>query len=136
MKRFTDEPRIDQNASTFGGASLGLDYTSREVNFRMKTSVAAVFLAILALASEAQAADTLTSNPVFERNCAKCHGKKAEGRHFGGPSLRSEKVRAATADGLRSMIINGKGRMPKFGAKLPAAEIDKLVQQIEAFATN
>ncbi len=76
----------------------------------------------------------LAANPIFEKNCAKCHGKTARGRHFGGPSLRSEKVAAASADDLRHMIANGKGRMPKYGAKLSAADIDKLVEEIQAGA--
>ncbi len=75
---------------------------------------------------------TLTSNPVFEKNCAKCHGKSAEGRHFGGPSLVSEKTIATPADDLRTIITNGKGHMPKYSGKLSAEEIDTLVQQIRA----
>ena len=30
------------------------------------------------------------------------------------------------------MILNGKGRMPKFGDKLSADQIDKLVAEIQA----
>lgn len=74
----------------------------------------------------------LTANPVYEKNCAKCHGKTAEGRHFGGPSLVSEKVGAASGDDLKSIITNGKGHMPKYGEKLKPEEIDALVQQIRA----
>ena len=84
-----------------------------------------------ALAAWAQSETTLTSNPVYEKNCAKCHGKTAGGRHFGGPALVSEKVAAASADDLRNMIANGKGHMPKFAGKLTPEEIDTLVQQIE-----
>jgi mono/diheme cytochrome c family protein len=73
---------------------------------------------------------TLTANPVYTKNCAKCHGKTAEGRHFAGPSLTSPKAAAMSADDLRSMIANGKGHMPKFAAKLKPEEIDALVQQI------
>ena len=75
---------------------------------------------------------SLTANPVFTRNCAKCHGKTAEGRHFGGPSLISEKTAAASADDLRDIITNGKGHMPKFEAKLKPEEIEALVAQIQA----
>lgn len=74
----------------------------------------------------------LTENPVFRRECAKCHGKTAEGRHFAGPSLVSEKTAAATADELREMIANGKHRMPKFAGKLTPEEIGTLVEQIKA----
>jgi len=75
---------------------------------------------------------TLTANPVFQNNCAKCHGKTAEGHHFGGPSLISEKTAAISADDLRKLISNGKGRMPKYGSKLTPDDIDTLVQQIKA----
>jgi cytochrome c551 len=75
---------------------------------------------------------TLTSNPVFEKSCAKCHGKTAEGRRFGGPSLISEKVAATSAGELQNIIAQGKGHMPKYGGKLTTEEIDALVQQIRA----
>jgi mono/diheme cytochrome c family protein len=71
---------------------------------------------------------------VYEKNCAKCHGKTATGRHFGGPALNSEKVANATPDDLRNIITNGKGRMPKYAGKLSPEQIDALVQQINAFA--
>ena len=72
----------------------------------------------------------LTANPVYKKNCAKCHGKTAEGRHFGGPALASDKAGAMSADELRTMITKGKGHMPKFEGKLTPEEIDTLVQQI------
>ena len=75
---------------------------------------------------------TLTSNPVFQKNCAKCHGKTAEGRHFGGPSLTSEKSTAMSAADLRAILTNGKGHMPKYAGKLTPEEIDTLVEQIKA----
>jgi mono/diheme cytochrome c family protein len=75
---------------------------------------------------------SLTANPVFQQNCAKCHGKNAEGRHFGGPSLASEKIKAASSDDLRTIISNGKHRMPKYAGKLTAEEINTLVEQIKS----
>jgi mono/diheme cytochrome c family protein len=84
------------------------------------------------LAQDQPAPSSLTANPVFEKNCAKCHGKSAEGRHFGGPSLISEKAAGISADGLRGIVTNGKGHMPKFSDKLTSEEIDTLVQQIVA----
>ncbi|MGC2185919.1 MAG: cytochrome c [Terriglobales bacterium] len=77
---------------------------------------------------------TLTANPVFQKNCAKCHGKTAEGRHFGGPSLTFEKSRAMSAADLRTIITNGKGHMPKYAGKLTPEEIDTLVDQIKALS--
>jgi len=75
---------------------------------------------------------TLTTNPVFEKNCAKCHGKTATGCHFGGPSLASERVNATSPDDLLNIIPNGKDRMPKYACKLTSEEIDTLVQQIKS----
>jgi mono/diheme cytochrome c family protein len=77
---------------------------------------------------------TLIANPVFQKNCAKCHGKTAEGRHFGGPSLISDKTSAASDDDLRNIIANGKGRMPKYASKLTREEINTLVQQIKTLS--
>lgn len=75
---------------------------------------------------------SLTGNSIFQEQCAKCHGKTAEGRHFGGPSLISQKVTAASADDLRNIITEGKDRMPKYASKLTAEQIDTLVEQIKA----
>lgn len=98
-------------------------------------AVCSLFFALTATFAQTQTADTtLITNPVFQKNCAKCHGKIAEGRRFGGPSLSSEKNTADRADGLRYIITNGKGRMPKYVNKLTSEEVETLVQQIEALS--
>lgn len=103
----------------------------------MKNRVTAILVwfafLLSSTAQTAPAGSTLTENPAFQKNCAKCHGKTAEGRHFAGPALMSEKVASASIDELRNIVTNGKGRMPKFAEKLTAAEIDTLVQQIAVF---
>ena len=91
-----------------------------------------LFALTAAFAAIPPAASSLTTNPVYEKSCAKCHGKTAEGRHFGGPSLISEKTAASSSEDLHNIINNGKGHMPKFAGKLTAEEIDALVQQIQA----
>ncbi len=77
---------------------------------------------------------TLTANPVFQNTCAKCHGKTAEGRFMAGPSLVSPSATSMSADDLRNIITNGKGRMPKYSAKLSSEEINTLVRQIKSSA--
>jgi mono/diheme cytochrome c family protein len=103
----------------------------------LKTQVLAVYAIFLCMAvpGVAQTPDpgsALTSNPVFHKECAKCHGKAATGRHFAGPSLVGEKVASATPENLRNIIENGHGRMPKFGGKLAPADIEALVNEIQA----
>jgi mono/diheme cytochrome c family protein len=103
----------------------------------MNTKILAIFIcagylwfASSSLCARAAAEANLLTNPVYEKNCAKCHGKTAEGRHFGGPSLISGKTKTMSADELRDLINNGKGRMPKYSSKLSSEEINQLVEQI------
>jgi mono/diheme cytochrome c family protein len=99
---------------------------------RLTVALCSLFFALAAaFAQNAPSDATLTADPVFRKNCAKCHGKTAEGRHFGGPSLVSEKAAATSSDDLRNIISNGKGRMPKYAGKLTSEEIDTMVQQIK-----
>jgi mono/diheme cytochrome c family protein len=93
---------------------------------------AIAFLLAVPVYGQAPQDAPLTTNPVYEQNCAKCHGKTGGGRTFAGPSLVSEKALSMSADDLRSTIANGKHRMPKFADKLSAAEVDLLVAQIRA----
>jgi len=100
---------------------------------RPTIAVCSLFFALTTVPAQTPPSDaTLTANPVFHKNCAKCHGKTAEGRYFGGPSLISEKTAATSAGDLRNLITHGKGRMPKYAGKLTSEEIDTLVQQIKA----
>ena len=99
---------------------------------RVLVLIVTAFAAPVVLRAQPPSDASLTSNPVFVKQRAKCHGKTAEGRHFGGPALVSEKVAAASAEDLTKIINNGKGRMPKYADKLKPEEIDILVQQIKA----
>ena len=97
--------------------------------------LAAPSLLLFALAAHAQDAKpegSLAANPIYQQNCAKCHGKTAQGRFMAGPSLVSEKATAMSTDDLRNIITNGKHHMPKFGEKLSVADIDAMVDQIRA----
>jgi len=93
-----------------------------------------VLLSVLGFARERNPnADILTANPIYHKNCAKCHGKNAESRLFShAPSLVSDKTAALSAEDLRAIIVNGKGEMPKFGGNISAVDLDALIQQIKA----
>lgn len=95
--------------------------------------IASLFsLSLSSAFAQSTPSETLAADPVFQSNCAKCHGKDANGRFMAGPSLISKKATALSTDELHNMIVNGKGRMPKFGDKLSADQIDKLVTEIKA----
>ena len=111
-------------------SDLEIPHCARYILSRSPVSLAllAVILPVMAVAQSA--APQLTGNPIFEKQCAKCHGKTAEGRHFAGPSLVSGKATSLSEEELRNVISNGKGRMPKYAGKLTPEEIDTLVHQI------
>jgi mono/diheme cytochrome c family protein len=99
----------------------------------LATAITSSFFALTStFAQNPPEATGLLANSVYVKDCAKCHGKTAEGRHFGGPALISSKTAAASADDLHNIIANGKGHMPKFTGKLTPDEIDTLVKQIQA----
>lgn len=98
--------------------------------FQMLTA-ACVFAAFTA--SSIAQSSALASDPVYDKNCAKCHGKSAEGRHFGGSSLVKS---AVSEDELKAIIANGKGHMPKFAGKLTDDQIAALAREIKALSAN
>ena len=101
--------------------------------YRHTIAVCSLSFALPAALAQAPKSDTsLTGDPVFQKNCTKCHGRTAEGRHFGGPSLISEPATSRSADDLRAIITNGKHHMPKYGGKLTPEEINALVDEIKA----
>jgi mono/diheme cytochrome c family protein len=91
----------------------------------------ALVIVIPCVASAQSTSSELTGNPIYQKQCAKCHGNTGEGRHFGGPSLVSGKSTTHSDEELRNMIIKGKGRMPKYGGKLTPEDIDTLVRQMK-----
>jgi len=99
----------------------------------LAAAVSASFLVFATASAQIPPAESgLLANSAYVKNCAKCHGKTAEGRHFGGPPLISEKTAAASTEDLRNIIANGKGHMPKFASKLTPEEMDTLARQIQA----
>jgi mono/diheme cytochrome c family protein len=100
--------------------------------FRFTLILASLLAAQIKVTAQTIPDASLLANPIFQKNCAKCHGKTAEGRHFGGPSLVSEKIKASSKEDLLNIITNGKGRMPKYSRKLASEEIKTLVQQIRS----
>jgi len=107
-------------------------------NYRIAFAAAgSLFLTFVVASAQSSSPITgLSSNPTYARNCAKCHGKTAKGRRFGGPSLASIKVASTSDDDLRNIIINGKGHMPKYEGKLTPEEIDALVHEIRGLNTQ
>ncbi len=103
------------------------------MNLCQRLLIATCTLALLGISSFAQSPGSLTADPVYEKSCAKCHGKTAEGRHFGGPALTKSTM---ADDELKTIIANGKGHMPKFAGKLTDEQIASLATEIKALSAN
>jgi cytochrome c551 len=97
-------------------------------------AVCSLFIGFTAVFAQGPASDaSLITNPTYQKSCAKCHGKTAEGHTFGGPSLIFKKsAPVSTTEDLRNIIANGKGHMPKFAGKLTAEQIDELARQVQS----
>lgn len=95
----------------------------------MKLRFLAVPCILAAAALAQQPAQPLTMDPVYQQNCAKCHGKDGEGHMFAGPSLVKSKK---SIDDLRRIINNGKGHMPRFSGVLTDQQINTLMNEIMA----
>lgn len=75
---------------------------------------------------------------IYGRKCASCHGKDGRAKTFKAkfnsarnltdPQWQSE----VSNERLFNSIMNGRGRMPAFGKKLPEAEINSLVTHVRS----
>jgi mono/diheme cytochrome c family protein len=63
---------------------------------------------------------------VYLTQCATCHGADRKGV-AGNPALTPDTIATLGADQVRSIIVNGKGRMAGFGGKLSGDQLDALV---------
>jgi mono/diheme cytochrome c family protein len=67
---------------------------------------------------------------LYERHCARCHGKDGAKGSFGAKDLRQSILPDAA---IIQQIEKGKGFMPPFRKKLTANEISEVVLYIKSF---
>ncbi len=91
----------------------------------MKTTL---LLACCLVASAAFGQSSLSSDPNYQKQCAKCHGKNADGKHFGGPALTTTQL---SLDDVKAVIENGRNKMPAFKGKLTDDRIFALAAEIK-----
>ena len=84
------------------------------------------------------AQDTADASKLFDRNCAKCHGKDGRAKTFRGKLTGARNLTDAgwrinlSDERLFNSITNGRGKMPSFGKKLSSAQIESLVAHIRS----
>lgn len=76
---------------------------------------------------------------LFNRHCAKCHGRDGRAKRFRGMMLGARNLtdpkwqEEATDERIATAIRKGPGPMPSFAEKLSDAEIDTLVAYVRQF---
>jgi mono/diheme cytochrome c family protein len=98
------------------------------VAFGTGIAVVAAMLCVSARPDEKSAA-------TYKQKCASCHGAdgKAEspaGKAMKVPSFASPETKAKSDKELGDIIANGKGKMPKYGASIPADDIKAMVAYV------
>jgi mono/diheme cytochrome c family protein len=92
-------------------------------------SVATVFSPIQTHAQDSKTVMVHAGQEVFAKNCMQCHSIN-QGQVMFGPSLYAEmkkpEGKKSSAE-VRTIIKNGKGKMPAFGEKLTPEDTDKLL---------
>jgi len=79
--------------------------------------------------SAATAAKAHAGQQIFEKNCMQCHAV-IEGQYSFGPNLFGEMKSPhpkKTAAEVRTILKDGKGKMPSFADKLTAPDTDNLI---------
>ena len=65
---------------------------------------------------------------IYEKNCAKCHGKDGAKKAFGVKSLQKSLL-SATEN--YEIIANGKGKMPSWKADLTPQQINQVIEYLD-----
>jgi mono/diheme cytochrome c family protein len=92
-------------------------------------------LCCLAVPSAMQA--QFDADKTFKANCVLCHaadgsGNSPTGKAMHAKDLRSDEVQKQGDPALSEVITKGRGKMPKFGAKIKPDDVTKMVAYIRA----
>jgi cytochrome c6 len=95
--------------------------------------IALVLVLVFSLAG--MASTDSNGKSLFTSKCALCHGADASGNTAIGKNLKIKNLHSPEVQGmsdadLKTVITNGKNKMPAFKGKLTAAQIDQAVAYI------
>jgi cytochrome c6 len=96
-----------------------------------------LFCLVLALSSYVWAEGD--SAQLYKTNCSVCHaadgsGNSPSGKALKAKDLRSDEVQKKSDAELAEGITKGQGKMPPFGKKLKAEQIEQLVSYVRQLA--
>ena len=99
----------------------------------MHVRIAIVVLTVFSLAGIASAENP--GKAIFTTKCALCHGadgtgKTSIGKTLNIPDFHSPDVKKLSDADLKTVVTNGKNKMPPFKGKLTDAQIDQVISYV------
>jgi cytochrome c6 len=93
----------------------------------MKTIIISVAIG-LAITDSGKNIEEPSGKEIFEKNCAKCHGKDGTKRLLGAKNLQKSIL---TTTENYEIIANGKGKMPSWKEKLSTEQINQVIEYLD-----
>ena len=90
----------------------------------IRFSACLFLLALLPQLVSAVPPPTLPGQAIFQKNCVRCHGANGKRGLNGAHDLTKSNLNEF---GRSYLVSNGMGKMPAFGKKLTAAEVQQVV---------
>lgn len=86
----------------------------------------------------ASRADEAKGGEVYKAKCAMCHGADGKGETAMGKNLKLRDLGSADVQNvhdseLKTLLENGKGKMPGFKRKLTDAQMSDVIQHVRSF---
>ncbi len=83
-------------------------------------------------------ADEAKGGDVYKTKCAMCHGPDGKGETAMGKNLKLRDLGSADVQNvhdseLKTLLENGKGKMPSFKGKLTDAQMGDVIQFVRSF---
>lgn len=103
----------------------------------MKTIAVALFSILIF--TEVCAADSAAGKTIFTSKCSICHGPDGSGKTPMGktlniPSFHSPQFQKLSEAEVKTIVTNGKNKMPAFKGKLKPEQIDSVVDYVRQLA--
>ena len=92
----------------------------------MKTIIISITIGLSATSFNNENQES-TGKEIFEKNCAKCHGKDGTKRLLGAKNLQKSVL---TTTENYEIITNGKGKMPSWKEKLSTEQINQVIEYL------
>lgn len=93
----------------------------------MKTIIISIAIGLSAISFNKENQES-TGKEIFEKNCAKCHGKDGTKRLLGAKNLQKSVL---TTTENYEIIANGKGKMPSWKEKLSTEQINQVIEYLD-----